>query len=229
MTKSNQKTIFHVRIRENLGSNAVRKLAANQLAGNIYGVTDKSTPVVVDRNGMKKLYEEEGDTGLIYLEIEGRKQQVPVLIDDVQLHPVSGDIQHVVFRRVNLTEKLEADVPVELVGEVEAPGLTVVQVRNELEVRALPTDFPESFEVDISGLKEAGDAVTIADLDFDKSMIEIIFSGDMDESAPLVLLQEIVEEEPEEPETEEVGEGEVPAAPAAGEAAAPEEKSEAAE
>ena len=197
MTKTSNKTVFHVCIRPNTGTRAIKKLLKTELAGNIYGISEQSTAVTVDKNGLKKLYEAEGDTGLIYLQIDDQKKQVPVLIDEVQLHPVTGEPQHVVFRRVNLKETLTAEVPIELVGEVEAPGLTVVQVRNSLEVRALPTDFPESFEVDISALKEAGDAIIIADLSFDKSEVEIIFTGDMDETAPIVLLQEIVEEEEE--------------------------------
>lgn len=205
MNEKTKKTLFHVRTRPGLGTSAVRKLSKTSVAGNIYGVQKDSTAILMDIKGFLRLHEEEGDTGLIYLEIDENKTQVPVLIDEVQTHPVSGSLQHVVFRRVNLKEKLSASVPIELVGENSVPESNVIQVLNELEVEALPTDFPESFQVDISLLKEIGDSITIADLEYDKSKVTIEFSGDMDETAPVVLLQEVKEEVEEEP-TEEAGE-----------------------
>lgn len=206
MNEKIKKTVFHVGSRSVIGTSAVKKLPKNKVAGNIYGVQKESTPIVVDYKGFTKLYEDEGDTGLVYLEIDENKTHIPALIDDVQAHSVTGNLQHVVFRRVNLKEKLSAAVPIELIGENNIPETNVVQVLNELEVEALPTDFPESFEVDISLLKEVGDSVTIADLKYDKSKVTIEFSGDMDETAPVVLLQEVKEEVEEEPTEEATGE-----------------------
>jgi large subunit ribosomal protein L25 len=200
MNQINKKTVFHVGARLEIGSIAVKTLPKHKVAGNIYGVEKQSTPVVLDRSGFTKLYEAEGDTGLVYLEIDENKTHVPVLIDDVQVDSVTGVLQHVVFRRVNLKEKLSATVPIELIGENTIPETTVVQVLSELDVEALPTDFPDSFEVDISLLKEVGDSITIADLQYDKSKVTIEFSGDTDETAPVVLLQEVKEEVEEEVE-----------------------------
>lgn len=204
MNEKNKKTVFHVSSRSVIGTSKVKKLPKNKIAGNVYGVQEESTPIIMDYKGFAKLHEDEGDTGLVYLEIGENKTHIPVLIDDVQAHPVTGNLQHVVFRRVNLKEKLSAAVPIELVGENNVPETNVVQVLNELEVEALPTDFPENFEVDISLLKEIGDSITIADLKYDKSKVTIEFSGDMDETAPVVLLQEVKEEVEEEAPAEVV-------------------------
>lgn len=210
MNQKSKKIQIHVSERTQKGTSSVRKVPKGLLVGNIYGNHQESTPILVDRKGFAKLYSEEGDTGLIYLELDENKSHTPALIDDVQVNPVSGELQHVVFRRVNLKEKLNAMVPIELVGENNVPGANVIRVLSEIEVNALPTDLPESFEIDISTLKEIGDSITIADLDYDKSKVTIEFSGDNDETAPVVILQEVKEEVEEEPESaEEAGGAEV--------------------
>lgn len=200
MTSKNDKTIFKVSSRSMLGK-AVSRLRSSQLApANIYGLKKPSQPVEVDVVGLTKLYEQEGDTGLIFLQIDNQPDMEPVLIDEVQTHPVSGEVLHVAFRRVNLKKKILAEVPVELVGEADVPGTTVVLVRDSLEVRALPADFPENFEVDVSILDEVGKSISIADLKFDRSKVELVLSGDVDESSPIAILQEVKEEPEEEPE-----------------------------
>ncbi len=200
MTTSNEKTIFHVKHRDLVGKKVGQLRQEGSLPANIYGLGLDSETVAVDYAGFTKLYESEGDTGLVYLVVEGSKKEIPVLIDQVDYHPVSNAATHVVFRRVNLLEKITAEVPVELVGENEVPDATVLMVRDALEVSALPADLPDNFEVDISGLKEFGDSITIGDLSYDKSKIEIVLEGELDLESPLVILQEVKEEE--EPEEE---------------------------
>lgn len=225
----NEKTIFHIKNRDVVGKKVSQLRAEGLLPANIYGLGEASQPVMVGIKDFNKLYEEEGDTGLIYLNLEGEKKQIPVLIDEVDYHAVTGEVLHAVFRRVNLSEKITAEVPIELVGENDVPGATVVAVRDMLEVSALPAELPENFEVDIANLKEIGDAIAIKDLMIDKEKVEIVFTGDMDEESPLVILQEVKEEaEPEEVSVDDVElvgeqeEGEVEA----GEEKAQEEQSE---
>lgn len=204
---SNDKIIFHVKTREIEGKKVSQLRNAGSLPGNVYGLSEDSQAVVVDQKIFAKLYAEEGDTGLIYLNIDESKKQIPVLIDEVDYHPVTGALVHAVFRRVNLAEKIEAEVPIELVGENDVPGSMVLTVRDSLEVMALPAEIPEKFTVDISTLKEFGDTITIADLDIDLSKVEVVITGDMDMSDPVVLLQEVkeeVEEEVAEPEEVEI-------------------------
>lgn len=212
MTANSQKIIFHVKPRDLSTTKASVVRNQGGLPANIYGLKMDSEAVIADLKAFEKLYEAEGDTGLIYLEIEGENKQVPVLIDEVNYHPVTGAIEHAVFRRVNLAEKINAEVPVELVGENEVPNSMVLTVVDALEVSALPTDLPDKFEVDISALKDFGDTITIGDLKYDREKVEIQMTGEVNEESPVVLLQEVKEEvEPEEEasvEDVEVGDGE---------------------
>lgn len=144
------------------------------IPANVFGKDLKSYAISVDSELFRKAYKESGETGIIELEV-GKKKN-PVLIANVQVHPVSTQIIHVDFRQIDLTKKITATVPVEIVGESPAEKAsvgTVVQQITELEVEALPVDLPEKFEVDVSGLVGVDQAFYIKDLTYDKSKVSI--------------------------------------------------------
>lgn len=144
------------------------------LPGNISGKKIKSQSVQVVLKDFEKLYKEIGETGLLTLQVG--TDEKPVLIHNLQLSPVSDEPVHVDFLQVDLKEKVEADIPVELVGESPAEKQaigTVVQHINEIKVEALPTDLPEKFEVDVTELTEVDQSIFVKDLKYDKSKVEI--------------------------------------------------------
>lgn len=144
------------------------------LPANIYGKKVKSLAIQIPMNEFEKVYKEAGETGIIEIAVDSSKR--PVLINNVQVHPVTDIPIHVDFLQIDLKEKVTADVPVDLIGEspAEKSGLgTVVQQINEIEVEALPTDLPEKFEVDLSKLTKVDMAVLVKDLDVDKKKVEI--------------------------------------------------------
>ncbi|MBP9691340.1 50S ribosomal protein L25, partial [Candidatus Woesebacteria bacterium] len=81
--------------------------------------------------------------------------------------PVTEDILHVDFRKVNLRQKIEASVPLHLINTSEAVerknGVLLTQL-NEVTVNALPAHIPHEIEVDLAVLVEIGDAIRISDL-----------------------------------------------------------------
>ena len=176
------------------------------LPGNISGKKIKSEAVQVVFKDFEKIYKEAGETGLLTLEIG--KEEKPVLIHNLQVNPVSDVPVHVDFLQVDLKEKVEADVPVELTGESPAEKQaigTVVQYLNEIKVEALPMDLPEKFIVDTSELAEVDQSIMVKDLKVDRSKVDIKTGAD----------EIVVKVEP--PQKEEViappapAEGEVPA------------------
>jgi large subunit ribosomal protein L25 len=149
------------------------------LPGNIYGKGVKSKSVQVNKKEFETLYKDVGETGLVTLQID--KEDLPVLVNNVQKHPITDEPIHIDFRQVDLKTKVTAEVPVEVVGEspAEKQGIgTVVQYLNEVEIEALPTDLLEKFEVDASYLTEVDQAIYVKDLKIDKSKIEIKTSGE---------------------------------------------------
>ncbi len=78
-----------------------------------------------------------------------------VVVKDLQRHPVTDRPVHADFQRISLTKKIEARVPLIVVGE--APGVKdfggmLAHELRELRIKALPTAIPQKIEVDISNL-----------------------------------------------------------------------------
>jgi large subunit ribosomal protein L25 len=194
------KYTLKVEARKILGRKVKKLRAEGVLPANIYGANTKSQPVSVLIKEFEKVYDKVGETGLVELTIG--KAQKPVLIHNVQVDPVEGRYLHADFLQVDLKKKVEASVPVEIVGEspAEKQGLgTVVVQLDEIEVEALPTDLPEKFEIDISNLSEVDQAVFVRDLKVDSSKVEI--KNDPEEI--VVKVEEQKEEKEEIPTVEE--------------------------
>jgi large subunit ribosomal protein L25 len=144
------------------------------LPGNVYGKKVKSEPIQVVLKDFEKAYKEVGETGLLTLQV-GKKER-PVLVHNLQLNPVTEAPVHVDFLQVDLKEKVEAEVPVELSGESPAEKQaigTVVQYINEIKVEALPTELPEKFLVDVGGLAEVDQAILVKDIKVDRKKVDI--------------------------------------------------------
>ena len=124
---------------------------------------------------LEKLFIEVGESGLT--EILIGEEKLPVLFRNPQYSPVESDLIHIDCYKVNLKEKITAEVPLEFVGESQAvkDGNVLVEVTTQVEVEALPTDLPESITVDISGLKAIGDMITVGDIKLDEK-VEMVTS-----------------------------------------------------
>jgi len=200
--------------RKTLGRKVKKLRREGLLPANLYGKKIKSQALELPAAEFLKVYEQEGETGLIDLKINS--QTHPVLVHNLQIHPVTDEPLHVDFRQVSLTEKTTADVPIEIRGDapaVEQKKGILIQPLNEVEVEALPADLPDQVVVDISKLEEVGQAITVADLVYDKSKIKILAEA----GETVVKINPLEEEEEVAPPTEgevpaegEVPEGEVP-------------------
>ena len=105
---------------------------------------------------------------LVDLEIADgdRKSSRLALIQEVQHHPLRGDILHVDFHAVSANEKLHAEIPVQAMGEpsgVKNFGGILEIAMHSIEVECLPKDLPEIIQIDVSGLN-VGDAIHIKDV-----------------------------------------------------------------
>jgi large subunit ribosomal protein L25 len=185
----------------------LRKLGL--LPANVFGKKMDSIAIELPVTTFKEVFEKAGETGLIDLTIEnGKVQNKAVLISNLQFNPLTDEPLHVDFRAVDLTEKITAHVPVELEGEspAEQQGLgTVVLYYDEIEVEALPSDFPEKFVVDSTKLSEVEQTVFIKDLSYDSKKVTIITDVEG------VLAKVEPPQKEEEPVVAPAAEGEVPA------------------
>jgi large subunit ribosomal protein L25 len=88
------------------------------------------------------------------------------LVQDVQHHPLSGEVLHVDFHEVKSDEMITIRIPVEATGEAEgvkSGGGTLEHVLQKLRVTALPKDLPEQILVDVSALA-VGQAIQIGQI-----------------------------------------------------------------
>lgn len=194
------------------------------IPANIFGKKIKSMAIELEAGVLLDTMRKAGETGLIHLKIKGDNSVHPVLVSGYAQDPVTDAMLHVDFHEVDLKQKTTATVPLKAVGESDAVkgGMVLVMFKNELEVEALPTDLPDSIEVDISSLTEVGSTILAKDLKFDRSKVTV----EIGDEEPIATIQEPAKEEVVEAAP---AEGEAPAegAKPEGESApAPEEKKE---
>lgn len=218
--------------REILGKKVKQLRKEELLPAVLYGKDIKPQTVAIDKKEFNKIFKTVGENTLIDLTID-EKETKKVLIADPQIDPVTDEIIHTDFHQVKLTEKINAEVPLEFINEEEAPAIkelegTLVKEKDEIEVECLPRDIPHSIEVDVISLKTFDDMIHISDLKIPEN-VKVL--DEPDEVVALVmpprseeelkeLEEEVVEdiekveevEKKEGEEEEEIGEG-APAIP----------------
>ena len=131
----------------------------------MYGFETEPKNLVVDRNAFLKVYAKAGESMVLDLEVEGKKH--PVIITEVQRNPLNDFVTHIDFRRVDTSRKIEANIPLKLVGEsaaVKGLGGTLVQSLEEIEVMAKPDALVSHIDVDISSLNTFDDIIRVSDV-----------------------------------------------------------------
>jgi large subunit ribosomal protein L25 len=130
--------------------------------GVVYGQGGEARPFQVPARELRALLVE-GHT-LLDLKLDGSKP-VPVVIKEQQQHPVRGDVLHLDCLEVRLDEAIQSEVPIELEGSDQAPGVkeggVLEHVTREVTVEALPTEIPEQITVDVSEMV-IGDTISLA-------------------------------------------------------------------
>lgn len=144
------------------GLHALR--AQGQVPAVIHNHGADSIHVAGEYRAVAKAFDEAGKHHPVQVMLDGKKYLT--IIKDAHFEPVKRRLEHVVFQAIRQNEKVAAEVPVVLVGEVpaERKSLIVLQHVDVLEIKALPKDLPDQLEVDASTLADEGDRVTVADL-----------------------------------------------------------------
>ncbi|MCL4354315.1 50S ribosomal protein L25 [Patescibacteria group bacterium] len=132
------------------------------LPTNVYGKELKSEATQLPMKEFIEVFKKAHETGLVDLQLDGKT--LPVLIHNVQFNPKTDEPVHADFFKVNLKEKIAANIPVIPVGEpaavTEKVGILLHPLA-EIEVEALPTDLPEKIEVNVEGLKAIDDQIAV--------------------------------------------------------------------
>lgn len=204
-----------------LGKKVAHLRRAGLLPANIYGHNVQSTAITLDKHDFELLYRHVLPTTVIDLRVDGQSR--PVLLAKASVSPRSGQLLHVEFKQVNLSEKVHATVPVVGVGQSElmARGDAILlQSLSTLNVSALPDELPASIEVDLTPLVDLHAAIHVKDLPIDHARVEVLTPGD--ELVFKLTAPQVRDEESEEQVAAEVAEEAEAGTAARGESAAAE-------
>jgi len=167
-----EKINLKAKIREELGKEAVKKLRGQGLVPAVVYKGKKSLSIKVQaRELFEVIHTKAGENVLVNLQVESKKSTQSAIIKEIQYHPVRGDVLHVDFNEISLTEALVVKVPIAVKGEAEGikEGGVVEHVLWEIEVECLPTEIPENIPVDVTPLK-IGDSILVKELKVPKNV-----------------------------------------------------------
>ena len=182
--------------RPELGSRANKRLRdKGKLPGVIYGHKQAVVPITLPKKEVVKHLDH--GTHLFALSIGGQAENV--LVKDVQYDHLGMEVIHVDFARVDLTERVEVTVPLELKGDPkgEKEGGVLTQVVSELEIECVVTDIPSEIIHNVSDMG-LDSVLHLKDIALPPGVKAL-----QDEDLILATVKEVAEEESAEAETAE--------------------------
>jgi len=143
-------------VRASRGKNEARRTrCAGQIPAVVYGAFQEAVSIAVKpREILKIIHSRTGYNTIFNLAIRGG-ETTPVMVVDQQVDPVKGTLLHADFKRIDLTKRLRASVPVHTEGEatgVKVQGGLLEVVTRSIEIECLPDEIPEWFRVDVAEL-----------------------------------------------------------------------------
>lgn len=147
------------------GRSARKLMREGIIPGVVYGPGFKTRPLKIPAKEFVKVFRDAGESQVITLDMKG--EDIPVLIHDIQRHPLAQQIIHVDFYHITKGHKVQAMIPLTFIGispGAKDKGGTVLTMVREVEVEALPEELPHALEIDIGNLKEFGDEILIRDI-----------------------------------------------------------------
>ena len=147
---------------------AKRLRAAGRVPAIIYGRQAKPQNLEVNAKELEELIHHSASENVLVdlsVESDARPKRL-ALVQEIQHHPLEGEMLHVDFHEVAENEKVIVHVPVETAGEaagVKTGGGVLEHILFKLKVRCLPKDLPEQIIVDVSHL-ELGKAIHLGEI-----------------------------------------------------------------
>jgi large subunit ribosomal protein L25 len=207
--------------REGRGKNDSRRARrAGQVPVTIYGGEGEAVAALAPLSELAAILRSDSGRNTIFtVDIDG-VGAAEVMFIDRQIDPVRSRLVHADFKRLVKGEKIEATVPLRLVGEpfgVREEAGVLEQIIREVEIRCQPRDIPEHLDVDVTNLG-VHQVLHVSDIPATAD-VEILAEPDTVIATVSVVKEEVVEvapvegEAPAEPEVigkgkkEEEGEG----------------------
>jgi large subunit ribosomal protein L25 len=194
--------------REGRGKNDSRRARREgQVPVTIYGGGAEAVAALAPLRELAAILRSDSGRNTIFtVDIEG-VEATEVMFAERQIDPVRSRLVHADFKRLVKGEKIEATVPLRLVGEpmgVREQAGVLEQIIREVEIRCEPRDIPEHLDVDVTNLA-VHEVLHVSDIPVPAG-VEIL-----EESDTVIATVGVIKEEPVE--VAAPVEGEAPAEP----------------
>lgn len=160
-----EKVVLKATRRDVIGKQVKALRRAGKLPGVIYGRHTEPVNITLDAHNAALALSKVGSSSLITIDVDGT--EFPALVRERQRDYIKDRLLHIDFLAVSLSEKLRAEVRIELTGvspAVKDLDAVLVTGLHTLSVECLPADLPESVVVDISPLAKVGDSIHVRDI-----------------------------------------------------------------
>jgi large subunit ribosomal protein L25 len=207
-----EKVVLKASKREVRGKQVGALRRAGILPGVIYGRHTEPVNIAFDARSANSILSKVGSSSLVTIDVEGK--EYPALVRERQRNYLKGNLIHVDFLAVSLTERIKAEVRIELTGlslAVKDSDAVLVTGLHTLSVECLPADLPDHVNVDISPLVKVGDSIHVRDislgekvriLDNEDDMVVNATYAKIEVEAPVAAVEGVVVPEAEAAEPE---------------------------
>ncbi len=186
--------------RDVLGKKSKNLLAQGLVPAVMYNAKGDSTNLELDSSIAKQILKIATSTTIFDVTLDGKTSKV--LVKDIDLNPVTEEIQHISFFEIDESKKMVFTIPFEIVGispAVKNNLGTLVKVLPSIDVRCTLAELKPNIVIDISGLEHPGQIIGVHDIQLPEGM-ELI-NKEM-EQATIITITELQKEEVVETPTE---------------------------
>jgi large subunit ribosomal protein L25 len=153
--------------RQVIGKQVKALRRAGQVPANLYGHSVEPQALQVEARALHRVLARTGTTRLITLNVQGHAGSQLALARDIQRESISGNLVHVDFLVVSMTEKIKVQVNIMLIGEspaVQRAEGVLVQAMNNVNIECLPGDLLDAIRLDVSKLDKIDAVITVKEL-----------------------------------------------------------------
>jgi large subunit ribosomal protein L25 len=163
---------------------------AGELPAVIYGRHVEPLSISLDAHSTELVFAKLTSSTLVTIDVEG--QEFAALVREKQRNFIKGNLTHVDFLALDLTEMIRTKVRLTFTGVASAVkdfSAVLVHRMEALEVECLPVNLPERINVDISSLKEIGNSIRVSDIPLPENVTGL------DDGDDIVIIATIAKEE----------------------------------
>ena len=185
-----EKIVLKATKRDVTGKQVKALRRAGELPAVIYGRHVEPVAISLNAHSTELVFAKLTSSTLVTLDVDG--QEYAALVREKQRNFIKGNLTHIDFLALDLTETIRTKVRLTFTGvssAVKDYSAVLVHRMEAIEVECLPSNLPERVIVDISSLKEIGNSIRISDIPLPENITVL---ADVDD---IVIIATAVKEE----------------------------------